>query len=223
MASTPCERRSNAFHVSSRAPAGSDSARTLIRLPPWWSITMSSSAPPASSPSHAAATSASSRGRPVAQYSGKQPKISRTLRSWEAPSMSTLTATIISAPSAPPTRGKLLRRWRRCLVRQMRHFEPSVTADEHPSGDRGGSEAVAHGIDRGVDRVLPAVGERQHELNGAVALEVRDRDADERQASRRDLGLGSREQCPRRRQDRERLRSRARQSVAARRAGEVTE
>ena len=35
------------------------------------------------------------RGFPVSQYSGMQPKVSRTLRSWDAPSMSTLTATSI--------------------------------------------------------------------------------------------------------------------------------
>ena len=105
----------------------------------------------------------------------------------------------------------------------MRHLEAAVTAEENAAGDRGGTEAVAHGVDRRIDRVLPVVGERQHELNGIVGLEVGDGDADERQASRLDLGLSGREQRPRRREDRERLRCRAGQRVTARRPCEVTE
>src|SRR6186997_2725510 len=105
--------------------------------------------------------------------------------------MSTLTA--IRMPLSPLTPGPDCRRriYRLLslaagvpglgLVRKVRHLEAAVTADQDAAGDRGGAEPVADGVDRRVDRVLPVVGERQHELHGIVGLEVGDGDADERQ------------------------------------------
>ena len=46
------------------------------------------------------------------------------------------------------------------------------------------AEALAHLVERGVERAGAAALERQRELDGAVVLEVRDRDADEREAVR---------------------------------------
>ena len=98
-----------------------------------------------------------------------------------------------------------------------------VAAEQHGAGDRRRPEAVAHVVERGVERLgAPAV-ERQRELDRAVVVEVGERDADEREALALDQRHRRGEQVPRRGEDRLGLGRRLGQRVRARRAGEVVE
>ena len=75
------------------------------------------------------------------------------------------------------------RRRARTSVREERHRDPRIAADEHGARDRRRAVAVAHLVERRVERVGPPVlGQRQ--LDPVGVLEVRQRDADERDPAR---------------------------------------
>ena len=84
------------------------------------------------------------------------------------------------------------------------------------------AEAVAHVVERRVDRVVAAV-ERQRQLDGVVVLEVAEREADQRDPLALDQRHRRRQQPARRGQDRLRVGGRLVQRVRAGRAREVVE
>ena len=59
------------------------------------------------------------------------------------------------------------------LVGQQRHDEPRIPAEQHRPGKRGGPEAGSDLVDDRVERGAALPVEWQHELDGAVVLEVR--------------------------------------------------
>src|SRR4051794_2905891 len=59
-------------------------------------------------------------------------------------------------------------------VRQQRHRQPLVAAEQHRARDGARAEALAHLVERDVERAAVAAVERQGELDRAVVLEVRD-------------------------------------------------
>src|SRR5690242_15417483 len=72
-------------------------------------------------------------------------------------------------------------------IRQMRHLEAGLPANENPARDRRRAEAVAHRIDRRIDEIGAALRERERELYLVPALEVRNGDPDQREPSSLDL------------------------------------
>src|SRR6266581_9530546 len=71
----------------------------------------------------------------------------------------------------------------RSSVREQRHQKPLIAAEQDGPRNCRRSEALADLVESGVE-AAPALGiERQPELDGAVVLEVRDRDTNEREAS----------------------------------------
>src|SRR6478672_10448480 len=126
IASTPWAGRSKTLHVSSRAPAGRQPGETFSGLPlPWLSSTITSSAPASSSPSAAATVSASMRALPVRQYSGRNENSSNGSVSWEMPSMSTLSATLIALDATADRGGA-------SAAQPLGAFQPLLGADHHP-------------------------------------------------------------------------------------------
>src|SRR5204863_3855308 len=104
-------------------------------------------------------------------------------------------------------------------VRQQRHREARVAAEQDSARDRRAAVTIADRVDGGVDRLLRP----EQELAGPGVLEHRHRAADERDAALLDQRRRRREEGASRDQDRLRVRGRERQRVRARRALEVAE
>ena len=64
-------------------------------------------------------------------------------------------------------------------VGQERHLEALGPPEEHGAGDGRRPEALAHVVERGVERAAGGPLEREGELDGVVVVEVGDGDADE--------------------------------------------
>src|SRR5919199_310875 len=67
-------------------------------------------------------------------------------------------------------------------IRQQRHAQAPVAAEQHRARDRRRPEPLAHVIDRGVDGAGRMSAERQGQLHRAVVLQIGQGDADERQS-----------------------------------------
>ena len=76
-------------------------------------------------------------------------------------------------------------------VGEHRHRQARVAAEQHGPGDRGRAEPVADVVERGVEGAAASPVERQRELDGAVVVEVADRDADQREALRSRSSAGA--------------------------------
>ncbi len=85
------------------------------------------------------------------------------------------------------------------------------------------TEAVANEVDGGIESGPAGTVERQGELDPVGVLEIRERDADERDAVRIDQRARSGQEVSRRLQNRERLRGRLGHRLRTRRAAEVAE
>ena len=107
-------------------------------------------------------------------------------------------------------------------VRQQRDLDAAVAPEQDRAHDRVGPEALAHVVDRGVERARAPALERQQQLV-VVVLEVAEGDADQRQALGLDQRRGGVEQVARGDEDRPRLAGRLRQRVRAGGAREVVE
>src|SRR4051794_7985279 len=104
----------------------------------------------------------------------------------------------------PPSQSDAIRR-RPESVGEHRHRHAGVAAEEHRAGDGRCAEPLAHAVERTVE-VEPEVGlERELELSGVDAVEVADRDADEREPVALDGARHRGEEAARRGEDRARM------------------
>lgn len=108
-------------------------------------------------------------------------------------------------------------------IRKERHRESLFPTEQNGARHCRRSESPAHFVERKVEGAAAEAIERQHELKGAVVLEIAHGYADERQASAFDLRHCAREQPASSEQNRVRVRNRLRQCVRPRRPREIAE